>query len=254
MKHAKHTAGNDLENNHISDQFVCWSRMQSEAGQELNKILARKENERTAGDGVFFWGVGNAPSTAIPALARLNREIPVYFSVMKSKPKLSDSAPSSVVIWRRYIDIHGAERPLPPFALVTSRGDSGSGMRKTRHFALVCQSERRLELKRGVPFDHHMYRNAGLNGGQIGASQVTALLMRDKAVEQGTPQYEINLEAKLSGNFWVRLTDPLPLLEAQIELINQSKPVGSLDWIEFVSDLRQRNLSRVNVEPQLALF
>lgn len=254
MTNAQQIDGKKMQNRTISDEFVCWSRMQSEAGQELSKILQRKENERRAGEGVFFWGVGNPPSTMISALARLKRDVPMYFSIMKSKPKLVDSAPSSVVIWRRYVDLHGAEKPLPPFALITSRGNSGSGSPKTKHFALVCRSDKRLELEHGHSFDHHRYRNAGAKGGQIGASQVTALLTRDTSVEAGTAQYEINLRAKLTGSYWVRLTDPLPLSESQISLYNCADAISTADWIEFVSDLRQRTSLRAEIGTQLGLF
>lgn len=44
------------------EEFVCWSKVQAESGQTLNAIVARKEKERLAGAGVFFWGVGNALS------------------------------------------------------------------------------------------------------------------------------------------------------------------------------------------------
>ena len=39
-------------------------RMQAEAGQRLETIIARKEIERQAGEGLFLWGVGSAPSRA----------------------------------------------------------------------------------------------------------------------------------------------------------------------------------------------
>lgn len=236
------------------DDYVCWTRMQSEAGQELSKILQRKENERAAGDGIFFWGVGNAPSKLIPAVSRLKLPVPIYFSIMKSKPKLVDYAPSSVVIWRRFIDAHGIERPLPSSALVTSRGNNGSGSVKTKHFALICQADEKLGLTYGLPFHHYMYRNAGQNGGQIGASQVTALLNRDNATPLATAHYEINLKAKLAGSYWVRLTDPLALSDAQIALYNRANETSASDWLELVSDLRQRSGSRVSATAQLGLF
>src|ERR1700730_13554838 len=40
-----------------SEEFVCWSRMQAEAGQQLEAIIFRKERERQAGGGMFCWGV-----------------------------------------------------------------------------------------------------------------------------------------------------------------------------------------------------
>lgn len=237
----------------VSDTYVCWSRMQSEAGQGLSDILQRKENERRAGGGVFFWGVGNAPSRAVCALARLKKNVPAYFSIMKSKPKVADASPSSVVVWRRYIDLDGAERPLPAFTFITSRGSSGSGNQKTKHFALMCRSDEELKLRFGIPFNHHAFRNAGPNGGQIGASQVTALITPASS-ERTAPEYEVNLEARLTGSYWVRLSDPLPLSESQIALYNNVRAVDPVAWVEFVSELRHRSSIRADDGSQLGLF
>jgi hypothetical protein len=93
-----------------SDEYVCWSRMQAEAGQPLETIVARKELERQAGDGVFLWGVGNAPAAVTSLLAKARLPVRAIFSIMKSRPKSIDLAPRRVVIWRRYIDANGVER------------------------------------------------------------------------------------------------------------------------------------------------
>src|SRR5262249_50913447 len=106
------------------DEYVCWSRMQAEAGQTLESIVARKERERRAGNGVFFWGVGNAPASMSRDLARAEIPVRVIFSIMKSRPKRIDSNPSKVVVWRRYVDANGVARDLPPHAMVTSRAHS----------------------------------------------------------------------------------------------------------------------------------
>lgn len=217
--------------------FLCWSRMQAEAGQELSSILARKENERRAGGGLFFWGVGNAPSTLIGALARMKKNIPVVFSIMKSRPKPADSSPSSLLVWRRFVDLYGVERPLPPHALITSRGDSETGSRKTRHYALMCWSEDELQIKRGVPFDHNAYRNAGPNGAPVGASQVTALLTPAHKLS-GDAQYEANLEATLAGSYWVRLADPVKLTRKRADIYADTSCTTSSEWLDMVSELR----------------
>jgi hypothetical protein len=217
------------------EAYVCWSRMQSEAGQMLDAIIARKERERQAGEGLFLWGVGNAPSTAISALARLRLPVPVVFSTMKTKPKAIDVAPSRTVVWRSYVDEHGAERPLPPSALVTSRGDSAGGA-KSRHYALMCYSDAPLELIRGIPFDPAAFRNAGGAGAPVGASQVTALL-RQVADQDETPDYEANVIAWLTGGYWVRLADPQELNVASItEIANFDG--DAREWTELVARLR----------------
>lgn len=219
-----------------SEEYVCWSRMQSEAGQPLAAIVRRKEMERQAGHGVFCWGVGNAPAAAASALAKLRYPIRVVFSVMKSRPKAVDTKPSRVVVWRRFVDADGAVRPLPRNVLVTSRADSGSGP-KDRHFALMCHAEDQLVLKTGQPFDPAAYRNAGGTGAPVGASQVTALL-RKVSTESLRTGYEENLSAWLTAGYWVRLTDPVEL-SPEFNRIDAQEKHNPEDWIEFADWARQ---------------
>ena len=210
----------ELGNSEPGD-YVCWSRMQAEAGQDLSSIIKRKECERLAGTGVFLWGVGNAPAVAITALARLRVPVPVVFSIMKSKPKAIDLAPRRVVVWRQYIDEQGIERPLPPNSLVTSRADNASGA-KARHYALMCYSDAPLTLKKGVPFDPRAFRNVGGAGAPVGASQVTALLRKVCDTEE-ISNYEANICAWLTGGYWVRLYEPRelsPRLTAEVSEFN----------------------------------
>lgn len=221
--------------------YVCWSRMQAEAGQLLDAIIARKELERRAGDGLFLWGVGNAPSIAVRPLAVLKKPVRVIFSAMKTKPKLIDLTPKRTIVWRRYVDGNGIERPLPANALVTSRGDSAAGA-KSRHYALMCLSETPLVLERGVPFDHLAYRNAGGAGAPVGASQVTALL-RQVAEPASTASYEANIVAWLTDGYWVRLSDPRELGAKAIAELSGFD--GDTDqWLDLVERLRGRKGSR----------
>ena len=220
-----------------SAEILCWSRMQTEAGQPLHAIVARKEKERAAGGGLFLWGVGNAPAVATSALARLSRPIPVVFSIMKTKAKAIDVAPARTVIWRRYIDSSGVERPLPLTALVTSRGDSPTRAKKA-HYALMCCSNEPLALEYGTPFDHRAYRNAGAAGAPVGASQVTALLKRSRPTSENA-DYEVNLRAWLSESYWVRLTDPLELNARKILQLSSTEGIAPSDWPDFVAELRR---------------
>lgn len=220
-----------------NQEFVCWSRMQAEAGQTLVAIIARKEEERRAGDGVFFWGVGNPPSTMANVLARMNIPVRVVFSIMKSQPKVADTSPQRTVLWRRYTDACGSERALPPHVLVTSRGETGRGP-KTKHFALVCYSDAPLSITRGKPFDPDAYRNASGSGARVGASQVTALLKRTGEPKADTP-YEVNLEASLRGGYWVRLSDPVALNVEAIHSI-AARSSGDEKWLDFVRRIRDK--------------
>lgn len=225
-----------LDGVQLSGELVCWSRMQSEAGQPLAAIVRRKEMERQAGHGTFCWGVGNAPAAAASALAKLRYPIRVVFSVMKSRPKAVDMKPERVVVWRRFVDVDGAVRALPRNVLVTSRADSRSGP-KDRHFALMCHTEDQLELKTGKPFDPAAYRNAGGTGAPVGASQVTALL-RKVSTESPHTDYEENLSAWLIAGYWVRLTDPVER-HPEFNRIEAQEKHNPEDWIEFADWARQ---------------
>lgn len=190
--------------------YVCWTRMQAEAGQELTTIVLRKELERRAGGGLFFWGVGNAPSKLAQPLARVGVPVPVIFSVMKSAPKKADMRPSGILAWNGYLDCHGVEQEVPGHVLVTSRSETGGGPKKT-HFALMCCSLEPLKLREGVSFNHRNYRNAGSVGGAVGASQVTALLEPCTPGVSSAPEYQQSMSAVLTGSYWVRLTRPVRL-------------------------------------------
>ena len=234
-------------------KMVCWSRMQAEAGQGLESIVCRKELERSAGDGVFCWGVGNAPSRSISDLARTAADVDVVFSIMKSRPKAVDIAPARLSIWRSYFDHSGREKPLPPATLITSRADTGSRT-KTVHYALMCRSDEPLALGDFGPFDPAAYRNASEAGGAVGASQVTALLRRVSNEIQAA-SYTVNLRAKLSHGYWVRLGDALDLSPDRRttfeRIMADLKSVSAREWRRIVAELRSGPSHTTTVQPNL---
>ncbi|WP_164828734.1 hypothetical protein [Sinorhizobium meliloti] len=146
--------------------------MQAEAGQDLQDIFRRKEYERKAGNGVFFWGVGSPMDFS---RLRQSDRVDLVFSTMLSPPKSEDKNPESVLVWRKYVNPAGQEVDLPPHVLLMSRATTKLGPKK-RHYTLVCYSERELTLGDDGEFDPTIYRNAGPNGGKVGFSQVTSLL------------------------------------------------------------------------------
>jgi hypothetical protein len=221
----------------VQDEYVCWSRIQAEAGQQLDAIMRRKEIERQAGDGCFLWGVGNPPSRMAHVLARAGVPVRAVFSVMKSRPKPIDVAPARTLVWRRYIDLEGAERLLPPNVLVTSRGDSAKGAKRA-HYALMCQSAESLAIRHGEQFDPAAFRNVGEAGGPVGASQVTALLRR--VADDACPSsYEANFVAQLVGSYWVRLTDPIELDASRLNWLACAIQADTQGWLKTVSMVRE---------------
>ena len=231
-------ASADIESSSVArDEYVCWSRMQAEAGQRLDTIIARKELERRAGSGSFLWGVGNAPALVASVLARARIPVLAIFSTMKSRPKAVDAAPARIVVWRRYIDAQGVDRPLPPHTLVTSRGDSSGGAKRV-HYALMCHSDTSLTLRRGEPFDPSAFRNASGTGAPVGASQVTALLRR-VAERTKASDYEANITAWLEESYWVRLIDPIELDRSKRALLGDTENFTVDEWCSAVAEIRR---------------
>jgi hypothetical protein len=235
-------------------EMVCWSRMQAEAGEELRSIVRRKELERAAGNGLFCWGVGNAPSRSIPVLSRAGSRVDVVFSIMKSRAKAEDASPQGLTIWRAYLDYMGCERPLPAASLVTSRATAG-GRAKRAHYALICRSEVPMELGDFGPFDPSAYRNASELAGEVGASQVTALVRR-VSDEGGDTGYRVNLRAELAREYWVRLTDPIEVTADKRDIMDGAfarlEMLTPGAWLDIVHSLREGSVAAV--ERQSSLF
>lgn len=228
---------------------VCWSRMQAEAGQQLEAILRRKEAERLANGGIFFWGVGNPPARSVRQMVMLGEPVDAVFSVMKSRPKAVDLAPARVALWQTYFDENGAERMLPRGTLVTSRADSATGA-KPAHYALMCASNAPLRLADYGPFDHSAYRNVSVERGPVGASQVTALVERHYP-ESRDAAYRINMRATLTGSYWVKLGRPLILSEQARQSLDRSGPkaLSPMEWIAFLSSLRDTSTPFAAADP-----
>lgn len=233
------------------EDVACWTRMQSEAGQGLARIFARKEIERRAGGGLFFWGVGNPPATATVTLARAGVIVPVYFSVMKSKPKAQDAAPERVVSWRRFVDAYGVLRDIPSHVVVTSRVSS-----RTCHYALVCKSNGPLALNDLGAFNPSDWRNMGGTGAPVGASQVTALVRRIAWSSGG--DYRVAIRAHLAGGYWVKLVDPVEVSAADRAAL-EAVPTDIDGWMSLATKVKQGSgqgigTGRLAAPGQLGLF
>ena len=211
--------------------------MQAEAGQPLAAIIERKELERKTGNGLFFWGIGNAPNREIGHLARENEDVDVVFSIMKTQPKKHDLSPNGLLVWQGYLDSKGTEHPIPNHVLVTSKLATGKNA-KSVHYALVCKSKKPLKLQDYGPFDPSAYRNVSESKRPVGASQVTALVSRTSNESHET-EYRVNLRAKLALSYWVRLCQPCVLqLDSTFDSL-----IGAIEeheWIELVSEIRRK--------------
>lgn len=234
---ADHLLRSELEPDPWPDA-LCWTRMHAESGQALGLIIERKEAERRAGNGVFFWGIGNPLGHRVAALAKRVERPQVLFSVMRSRPQRTDVAPTEVLLWTSFVDEHGSVRPLPDHVIVVSRG-SGGGRAKLAHYALVCWSQQPLELRPRGELNLSAFRNLGSRNPRIGNSQVTAVLERQPAIE--TNLYKVDMAASLTHPYFVRLRGPMPLLAGERASLDEAAALSSGNpqkWIAFARSLR----------------
>jgi hypothetical protein len=211
----------------------CWTKMQAEAGQSLAEILQRKNRERSAGDGVFFWGIGNSLGAKIKDLLRYSCAPVVVFSTMRSRPRPEDVSPDGVLCWTGYLDDFGTRHTLPQHVMVLSRARTATGPKK-RHYALVCRSTSPLTdaCVGRLPLGH--FRNLGSASSRVGASQVTAIVEHQHPICDG-PTYDINFATNLVSPYCVQLIDPVPFVPEGVAkyLPNASNPQTMTEWMSL---------------------
>jgi Phage integrase family len=194
----------------------CWSRFGTEAGEKIDAILTRKDRERVANSGIFLWGIGTALAPSINHLIEVEANPRVVFSPMRSAPKAADVEPCCVVRWTAGVTLDGRRYDLPSGSTVTSRAPISS--RRNHHYALVCASTAKLEIKNDAEMIVFGELRNLLTGRPIGASQVTAIVQRSK--EQPTYsnlQYPAAIEAELTYPFFIKLTDPVFIRTDQLQ-------------------------------------
>jgi len=218
------------EGGKVTDQFIL-SRMGAEAGEHHGGILARKEAERIAGGGEFWWGIGTSLGTAGYEAGRArDGHLPVLFARMLSKPKVIDSSPERVFLWTHWESPEGRGE-IPRHVVVTSRGTDA----KTKHHALVCRRNAPLGLSGGGPFDPAHCRTT--SGKVMGGSQVTALLTGDPLSHAAGP-YTIDFDAELAAPYCPKLVAYRELDYEERNLLAGWRPGD--DWAGLAALIRGR--------------
>jgi len=207
-----------------------WTKMQDEGGQTLASILEIKNAERIAGQGVFWWGIGNSLGFAVrEAAIKAGGTLPVVFSLMLSRSKLADRKPSAVYVWTAWKDSLGKEHQLPSHVLSWSRGAPD----KKSHYALVCRCDEPLRLN-PQPFEPSLCRT--YLGNPLGASQVTALVEGDLDGDHSGGRYGFGFRATLIEPWVATLINPRSLSESERATHSRWRKAG--DWQQFVSAMR----------------
>jgi hypothetical protein len=187
--------------------------MGTEAGESLESILDRKEQERQATGGVFLWGIGNSVGAALEALVELSPEPEVLFSCTKTEARPVDATPDRRVVWTGAVTTSGLRYHPPKGTRVM--GGVIDARRLPPRYALVCLSDVPLHAS-----DHGSLRMAELRnlltGRRVGASQVTAVVERLEGGDAYGGDYVVRLRARLVAPYFVRLVEPVVVSETRV--------------------------------------
>lgn len=196
-------------------RHFCWTKFGVEAGEDVQSILQRKEQERRRADGVFIWGVGNALGPSISHLLTVERSPELIFSPIISKPKAIDVKPSCVARWTSGVGVDGKEYPLPQSAAVTSRWSD----KKSCHYAFVCYSPTPLQLDEvtSQTFSSSSLSNM-LTGKPVGYSQVSSVVTYNSDVTANGTLYIQAMRVKLVYPYFIKLIGAADLNAAQSSL------------------------------------
>jgi hypothetical protein len=225
--------------NVVFPRAFVWTKIQADAGQQLNSILIRKDLEGQAG-GTFWWGIGESKAKKIRLLTALDPRPAVFFSQMVTAPHTRDSNPGAVLLWQAYKMPNGAIVSLPPHAIITSRAHDKNGNQKTRHYALVCENPSGYRSSRGRELDTRTLRNFGDGGKGVGSSQVTAVVERTTCNRAGR-LYPITAYGTLIAPYAVQLSAPRLLSSDEKRLLDDVSCAGktSEDWMIVARQLHR---------------
>lgn len=222
-----------------NEKPFCWTKIQAEGGQPLEEIIRRKEFERLAGHGVFYWGIGNSLGKNVGAMYS-GQVGEINFSKMSSQAKKIDHSPTHVSIWQRGQDMLGVIHEIPEHVAIVSRSFTPSGRLKDVHYALVCYTRQPLKLTDCGIIDVSAYKNLGSNNTKIGASQVTTIIEHNHEDHHRQGRlYKINMKAESRAPHFLKLLDPLVLSSAEVRSAFSQSTLD--DYLDAVRSLRRHH-------------
>ena len=215
----------------------CLTKIGRYSGQEAPQILRRKELERQAGDGVFWWGVGESKCPAIAHLRKRMRPPKVLFIWQRQHAKQPKAARLLFETYER-----GVEKgySIPEHVLMAR-----SEVKKGSYFALVCRGARPLTESINVKLNLARYlnlKNDGQVGNRPGSNQNTLVLVENPRQPTEIDSYTVIFEAELVEPFCVRLSGARELSMGEADRLDDVTKSGQgLDeWASCVQTLRRQ--------------
>lgn len=189
-------------------QHFCWTKYGTEAGEPVDSILRRKEQERMENDGIFLWGIGNSIGPSVLALLESESHPEILFTPMRSRPAAKDASPTMTGRWESATTLDGLPWELPAHTVVTS-GIGPNQPVPLRHYALVCRRPDPLDADAAWWLDDAELTNLR-TGSRVGGSQVTAVVRRTPSSNR-RDRYTVTMRAALTSPYMVTLSEWSPI-------------------------------------------
>ena len=232
---------------------VCLTKFGPESGETAKEILARKDLERRSGVAAhkneFWWGVGEkGTAQAIQTLISQHGGNIVLFSAIKDQKPPNKRSATDVLVWRKYRILGGAIlHDIPKHVLITSAAVTKRGTIRTRHFAIVCNSNVPLKIGgRAFRFSNPHYKTLSKDG-KLGKSargkRTTTALVRwtTSPISGAECDSLIDFSADLCAPYCVELFDPMRISPSAVAKLNQHIAHGlhPTQWLHAVATIRQ---------------
>jgi len=219
--------------------FFVWTEISFEAGESPEHTILRKEAERIAGSGEFWWGV-NAPLgiTVETRAERSGGTLPALFSKSRTTEERHSSQVRIWDTWRSLLhpQIHGR---IPDHVVLTSGHDPG---RRQARYAFICRSE--TMIINGTIGFCDLAQCLSLKGAQrVPHLRKAHVLRKDEPLlsSKGSSSqsvYSIAFKATLVGHCLVLLENFKLLTEAELNSLREFQ-VGD-DWLTLAKKLRSK--------------
>ena len=216
-----------------------WSEIGFDAGETPEHVVIRKEAERLAGSGEFWWGLDAPLGITVEVHAEQNGgSLPALFSKSRSSKMQQRQQVRIWDTWRSLLHPKQHGR-LPDHVVVTS--GHVRGRRQTR-YALTCHSDAKLALG-DIGFcnlaECHSLKSAGRVNALRGAQALRKgepLTSRHGHASESV--YSIAFKATVVGHSYVMLENFRVLTQAELQSLLHFK--AGDDWLSLAKMLRRR--------------
>lgn len=220
----------------MTQNFVA-TKVTDQSEERYEHIRARKEAERTAGNGEFWWGIGvSLGSNGIRAAKDAGEQLPVIFVRNRTHTKQSQVPAARKVLWTKWESEDGEWVDIPLHVVITSAADKNHD----RQHALVCRREDPIKLG-GTRID--LSKSLTIGGGRFDKSQLSTALLSGDPLPQPDGQYFADFDAELVNPYCPRLGSPRELRSDEYQSLIDWRE--GHDWLDLVGKLRGEEHSSV---------